>query len=195
MGTKKENTKRKLLETTIKLLEEYENPKDITVRRIADTAGIGVGLVNYHFISRDKLINEAISQKMRLLASDMEYPLKETTDPISYLKQMLIIMSDLAVKNSKLNKVSAEYELLNGDFSICLTLLPILGRIYDNKKSESEIRLIAFQIIVATQNIYIRQEAFYLYSGINIGHKEERDALLIELVDNIIKSNITPHKE
>ncbi len=190
MGTKKEDTKKKILESTIQLLEKFENPEDITIRRIAETAGIGVGLINYHFGSRDKLINEAISQKISLLAGDMADPLMEITDSILYLKQMLIIMSDLAVKNSKLNKISVKYELLNGDFRICLTLLPILRKIFGDKKSESEIRLIAFQIIVTTQTIYIRQETFYLYSGINIDHKKERDAMLINLVDNIIRNSM-----
>lgn len=187
MSTKKEITKNRIIKSTIQLLEEFENPADITIRRIAETTGIGVGLINYHFGSRDRLINEAISQKISLLADNMTDSLAEITDPILYLKQMLIIMSDLAVKNSKLNKISVEFELLNGDFRICLTLLPILRKIFGDKKTENEIRLIAFQIIVTTQTIYIRQEAFYLYSGINIDHKADRDAMLIEMVDNLIK--------
>lgn len=190
MGTKKENTKKKIIDSTLKLLEDFDNPEDITIRKIAETAEIGVGLINYHFGSRDKLINEAISQKLNLLAGNMAEPLTGITDPILYLKQMLIVMSDLAVKNSKLSKISVEYELLNGDFKVCLTLLPILRRIFDNKKTESEIRLIAFQIIVTTQTIYIRHKSFYLYSGINAEQKKERDAMLISLVDSIIKNSM-----
>jgi hypothetical protein len=116
----------------------------------------------------------------------MEHP-EFTGDPVGYLKEMLIMMSDIAIKNSKLNKISVEYELLKGDLKICLTLLPILRKIFEGKKSEAEIRFIAYQIIVTTQSIYIRQDAFYLYSSVNIENKAERDELLKELVDNLIK--------
>lgn len=187
MSTKKEAAKRKLLEATASLLETTVNPDDITVRQIAETAGVGVGLINYYFESRDQLIHEAVSMKMDSLASFVDNQEEYTNDPIQYLKNLLISMSDIGMKDSKLNKISAEYELLNGDFSACLYLLPVLRKIYNGKKSETDLRLLAYQLIIVFQSIYIRQQAFHMYSGINIENKSERDLLISLIVDNLLK--------
>jgi AcrR family transcriptional regulator len=187
LTSKKEETKKKILEVTGALLDLVENPDEITIRRIAERAGIGVGLINYHFTSREKLMNEAISAKIESLAGVLENINEYKDDPLNYLKEMLINMSDSAMKNRRLNRISAEYDLLKGDFKICLYLLPILRKIFMHRRSETELRLIAFQIIVTTQSIYLRQDAFHMLTGINIEIKGERDSLINSIVDNLIK--------
>lgn len=187
MGSKKDATKKKILEVTCELLESVATPDDITVREIADKADVGIGLINYHFGSRDNLVREAVSLKIESIASIMEKLDGDLSNPVQYLKQMLITMSDIGMKDLGMNKFSAEYELTKGDFSICLYLLPILREIFKGKKSEIELRLIAFQIIVATQSIYLRQEAFHMLTGIDIKNKAERDCLIEMIIDNLIK--------
>jgi AcrR family transcriptional regulator len=166
-------------------LETTENPKEITIRKIAEIAGVGVGLINYHFSSRDQLVSEAISLKINLLAVDMEMA-EDETDAVMHLKNTLVKISDLVMRDIRLSKIPVEYDLLHGDFHICLTLLPILRQIFLGKKTEEEMRMIAFELIVITQMIYIRQEAFHLYSGVNVERKKERDQLLNNLVDRLI---------
>lgn len=186
MSTKKDATRKKLLEATVHLLDSTDMPEDITVRRIAEAAGVGVGLINYYFESKDQLIHEAVSMKMTSLASFMGNQDEFPNDPIQYLKDLLISMSDIGMKDSKLYRVSAEYELLNGNFSACLQLLPTLRKIYKGNKSETDLRLLAYQIIVTFQSVYIRQQDFHMYSGINIENKGERDSLINFIVDNLI---------
>ncbi|PKM73170.1 MAG: hypothetical protein CVU91_06280 [Firmicutes bacterium HGW-Firmicutes-16] len=187
MGSRKDATKKKILEVTAALLESAENPENITVREIADAAGVGIGLINYHFGSRDRLIKEALSTKIASIASIMEKLDGDLSDPVRYLKEMLVIMSDVSMKDRRMNRFSAEYELTKGDLSICLYLLPILREIYKDRKSETELRLIAFQIIATTQSIYLRQDAFHMLTGIDIENKTERDHLINMIVDDLIK--------
>ena len=187
MGSKKEETKKKIMEVTIALLDSVENPDDITVRKIAESAGIGVGLINYYYESRDNLIKEAVSMKMESMAEIMEKLSGDLSNPIKYLKEMLMTMSDTAMKNNRLNKFSIEYDLLKGNFRICLYLLPVLRKIYNDSKPETDLRLIAFQIIVAMQSIYLRQEAFHMLTGIDIEIKKERDKLIDSIVENLIR--------
>lgn len=187
MGSKKEETKKKIMEVTIDLLDSMENPDDITVRKIAESAGIGIGLINYHYESRDNLIKEAVSMKMESMAEIMEKLDGDLSNPIKYLKEMLMTMSDTAMKNSRLNKFSVEYDLLKGNFRVCLYLIPVLRKIYNDSKSETDLRLIAFQIIVAVQSVYLRQEAFHILTGIDIDIKRERDNLINSIVNNLIR--------
>lgn len=187
MSSKKEETKKKIMEVTMNLVDSVENPDDITVRKIAESAGVGVGLINYYYGSRDNLIKEAASMKMESMAEIMEKLDGDLSNPVKYLKEMLMMMSDTAMKNSRFSKFSVEYDLLKGNFRICLYLLPVLRKIFDESKSETDLRLIAFQIIVAMQSVYVRQEAFHMLTGIDIEIKKERDTLIDSIVDNLIR--------
>jgi TetR/AcrR family transcriptional regulator, regulator of cefoperazone and chloramphenicol sensitivity len=187
MGSKKEETKKKIMEATIALLDSSENPDDITVRKIAEAAGIGVGLINYYYESRDNLIKEAVSMKMESVADIMEKLTGDLSNPKEYLKEMLMTLSDTAMKNCRFNKFSIEYDLLKGDFRICLYLLPVLRKIYKDKKTETDLRLIAFQIIITLQSVYLRQDAFHMLTGIDIEIKKERDKLMDDIIENLVK--------
>jgi AcrR family transcriptional regulator len=53
------STRQKILETTVKLL--YAGlPADLTTRKIASAAQVNIAAINYHFRSKDELIDEAV---------------------------------------------------------------------------------------------------------------------------------------
>ena len=59
----KKNVKERIIEVTTGLIEQYNgDTKRITARMIAEQAGIGLGLINYHFGSKDKLITECVQR-------------------------------------------------------------------------------------------------------------------------------------
>jgi len=59
---KTSSVKEKIVKVTIELLEECEAVEQVTVRDIAKKAGIGVGLINYHFQTKDNLINQCVQR-------------------------------------------------------------------------------------------------------------------------------------
>ena len=55
------DNKEAIIQATIKLIEEKgEHLEEVTVREICKRAGVGLGLVNYHFGNKDKLIEQCI---------------------------------------------------------------------------------------------------------------------------------------
>lgn len=59
MSPEDTTTRDKVLKTTVRLLVKSEPPK-LTIRQIAAEAGVNVAAVNYHFRSKENLIDEAI---------------------------------------------------------------------------------------------------------------------------------------
>jgi len=59
MNSAEETTRDKVLKTTVRLLAKSE-PSLLTIRQIAAEAGVNVAAVNYHFQSKENLIDEAI---------------------------------------------------------------------------------------------------------------------------------------
>ena len=51
----------RIIKAAIELLDEHSDPARITVRQIAERAGVGTGLINYHFQTKDNLLQEAVS--------------------------------------------------------------------------------------------------------------------------------------
>ena len=63
--------KDRIFQAAVDLLNEETNPDDITVRRIAERAGVGIGAVNYHFQSKDNLLNQAVGALMQAEAQPL----------------------------------------------------------------------------------------------------------------------------
>lgn len=60
---KKNSTKERIVKSTIKLMQASKgNPRTITIRDIAQKAKVGVGLINYHFQSKDKLLDVCVQR-------------------------------------------------------------------------------------------------------------------------------------
>ena len=60
---KNANVKNRIIEVTTELIEKHNgNIKDITARMIATKADVGLGLINYHFGSKEKLITECVQR-------------------------------------------------------------------------------------------------------------------------------------
>ena len=58
---KSEETKKKILDTTIALIENLDGDvSKVTIRKIAERAGIGTGLINHYFGTKDNLIEACV---------------------------------------------------------------------------------------------------------------------------------------
>lgn len=187
MNYKDINAKNKIIEVTMEILSEADDPEKITIRQIAERAGVGVGLINYHFDSKDNLLYKAVANTMEQMAKKLQHPKdNETKSPIEKLKIMLKELVDLAMHYSKLSLILVSHEMQQGNMSAPLYLLPILKEIYGETKNEIEIRIIALEIIATLQISYMGSHGFKVYSGIDIQDEIQRDKLIDILIENTI---------
>ena len=56
-------TKEAIIDEAIAVLEEKgDDPQKLTIRELAGRLGIGVGLINYHFGSKEVLVNRCVKK-------------------------------------------------------------------------------------------------------------------------------------
>jgi AcrR family transcriptional regulator len=170
-------TKEKILRTAQAMLQEGLSAEDITVRQIAARAGIGIGTINYHYQSKDKLLSDAVSGLMTVLANELEYD-NGISDPFQKLKQFLMTIGEMSLKYYEISRIHVTYELEQGDFSICYYIVPLLKEIFKSTRNETEIKLVAIELITSMQSIFLKKEAFFRYTGINLQDPGQREEAL-----------------
>lgn len=191
-----ENTKQKLIDATIELLKELGDINEISIRKIVKRAGIkGVGLINYHFGTKENLINEAVRADTNAIINlwDPIYK-KMTQEPIEKLRIMLKGTGDLVDSNPMFGKVSIVHDFMNPaeDDNAMRSLekyMMIFREIYQNTKTEQEIRIIAHTIISSSQVAFLRADIMKKFTGLDFYNKKQRDTFLDIIIDSLIKRN------
>lgn len=95
------STKDKILYTTLKILKK-EGIENITTRKVAKEAKVNIALINYHFGSKDNLINEAIKIIMLELQKLLDTLDKKEIEPKKRLKLFLSEYVEIAGENSSI---------------------------------------------------------------------------------------------
>jgi len=188
MDNEQLETKERLMQAAIQLLSEEQDSRKITARRLTERAGVSLGSINYHFQSKDKLLYEAVGRMTYEVAESWLKPVQGFEgDPGGALKMLLKETSRMMARYARLAKITVSSILKEGNFEVPLIIVPLLRNIYTGEKSEQELRLIAFQLVIPMQVALLHDRAFHLYSGYNLYDDRQRDQWIELQVKNLIK--------
>lgn len=191
MKQHKQDAKEQIINSTIELIREYGDTSKITIRDICDKSNVGVGLVNYHFQSKENLINVCVQRIIGNIINGFdELQRSINLNPIEKLKLLLRINLKFLIDNPGISKVSIVSDLTNGysnDNSIQTrnAYLDLLKEIYGNSKEESELNII-LQILVSTlQVVFLRKDVLIVTDNINLNDESQRDRYINSIVERI----------
>lgn len=176
----------RILAATSALLAEAAQPERITVRQIAERAEVGIGAINYHFGSKDALLNEAVAALMAEEAGRWLSPSPETADAETRLRSLLQRTSQVAMRFEALARISASYALLHGDYGVERMVLPLLRELLGGRMSEIELRLTAIQLIATLQVLLLRADDAAAFTGMDVRDEEQMTRAIDRLIDNVI---------
>lgn len=170
------------------ILDEVDDIEKITVRQIAERAGVGTGLINYHFKSKDNLLSITIGDVMSETIADFTHShTHKCLDPITRLKALMKELYVLAGENKKLIRFLLTREIMDGNMQTPLTLVPLLKEIFGSTKDDMQLRIVSLQILYPIQVTALNVTAFHLYSGIDLNKGEQRNNFIDMLIDNLTK--------
>lgn len=188
-----------IIRTVVELLAEGKDVEKITVRQVAKLAGVSVGLINYHFSSKNELLGIAVAAHMATMADEFPGPeglgasggdvqgaSNQITSPVDQLKTMLKKLYGFGAQHEKAIKFTITQNLLDGDFNAPLHIMPGLKAIFGSRKDEMQLRIIALQILLPIQVASLNPEKFRLYSGTDLHDEGQRNAYIDTLVDNVL---------
>ncbi|MBN2134187.1 MAG: TetR/AcrR family transcriptional regulator [Acidobacteria bacterium] len=182
-----DESRAKLMDAALSILKDRVDPAKVTTRMIAAKAGVGIGLINYHFGSKDNLLNEAVSRDMAIIANGITSNNQNLDNPREGLIDLLKQTSKTAADNPELTKIPIYHELIKGRPNTADYLLPYLKKIFGTSKTETELKALAYVLISALQIIFLRSDIFKEYTGIDILDDAQRNVAIEMLVNNIIR--------
>ena len=168
-------TKDKLIDATFALMEEADDPLNVTSRQIAERAGTKPSMINYCFGSRENLIYQTFQKQYldflkeepiaELIASDIS--------PKELLKKLHFIVAKCLVENPKFTKAISPFVLFERDLSKESFSFPYVKKHYAGKKTDKECRLIAYEMSSMMQLIICRKDDIKRDFGIDLNKDKE----------------------
>lgn len=184
---KTKNIKEHIMDVTTQLIQESDGDiNQITIRRIAERAQVGLGLINYHFGSKDKLILECIQRIINNVVhcftpeekvygeNDDKYRLanwaKQVYDFLfeNRVISMMSILGDMQDYRAACNSVNTQ-----------IGLALALDNFTDNKQK----RMLVFTLTSIMQVAFLSGEYSKEIIGYDLYKKEERDLFIDTVVE------------
>lgn len=186
---KSENIKEKIINATIELLQKSDgNIENITIRNIAEIVGIGTGLINYHFGSKDKLIEVCVQRIIGNVITVFRPKIDEESDKICRLKEAAKQVIDFLMANPEISKVS-----IVGDMAMPMimdnTMKAVMGFMGTLNTEEKEMKSITYCFTLVLQGLFLRKDIAKSILSFDFNNKMERDAFIDFIIDRMYGGN------
>ncbi len=185
------NVKNHIIEVTTELIEQYNgNIKDITARMIATKANVGLGLINYHFGSKEKLITECVQRIIGKVVKEFRTIKQYETDK-ERLTACATYVFNFLFEHSAISRVS-----ILGDFQNytenCNSVLTQRGFSLSlmNGISNEDKSIFVFILTAAMQVAFLGNETVKQLLGYDFTTVEDRAAYIGKLVDFLFEGTV-----
>jgi AcrR family transcriptional regulator len=115
--SQKETAKQRLVNVTRELICKGKKPSEITVAEITETAGVGNGMVNYHFQSKDNLVKTAVREVITSSKEKLPEKLKKYKEHSAKERMIFILneVSDFLAENPEISRIAILDNLAEND--------------------------------------------------------------------------------
>lgn len=178
-----------IIQATVGLIRECGDISRITMREIAARANVGTGLINYHFQTKENLINICVQRIIGRIIGEFD-PLYKSLQmgPIEKLKYLVRQNADFLVNNPGLSRISILSDMYNGSATdnteqTTEAYLPVMREVMGEAVSEMDLFIRFHMIISAMQSAFLRSHVLKEKLGIDLKDKAQRDVFADRVVD------------
>jgi len=190
---KNTNVKDKIMDATIKLIEECVSIENVTIRDIAAKAGVGVGLINYHFQTKENLINQCVQKIIGNIINKFDAVYQSLTlEPLEKLRFLAKLTCTFLVKNQGISRASILSDLIAANCSdntsqTIQAYLPVMREICGEAKSNEEIYLSTHILITTLQSAFLRKDVFMQNMKVDFYNIKQRERYIDMVIEIILK--------
>lgn len=179
--------KSELIEQTIQLVDQAGGDIErVTVREIAAAAGVGVGLINYHFGSKEALLHCCAQRVVQKQTEKLEQTAREMPAGPAWdrLEGMVRRYCDLLTERPGLVRMSLLDDLRRGDFaddSIDDTMslfLPVVAAAMGDDAREDDSRMVTHLLVHGLQAGFLRSASVRERIGADFYDPGQRESFI-----------------
>lgn len=183
-----------IIQATIDLINENgENVNNITVREICKKANVGLGLVNYHFGNKDKLIELCVERIINGIVDNFRSIGEKTEgftpfEKLDYLGNMTLTF---LFEHAAVSKISilADMSMPKEDDNThrtYLAYLPLVSACRPDWNKETLERK-TFYLITVMQQSFLRHKMILQFYGMDLKNPQERKEFHSKILHDILE--------
>lgn len=187
------DNKEAIIQATIEMINEKgDRLNEITVRDICKRSGVGLGLVNYHFGNKEKLIEVCVERIINGIVEQFQNMREETHrftpfEKLEYLGNMTLnyLFEHEAVSRASIltdMQMPKEKDNTNRTYAAYLPLISACRPDW----SEETVQRKAFCLITVMQQIFLRHKAVSGILGVDLDSEQDRKELHIQILHDIL---------
>ena len=180
--------KEKIINTTMDLITKCKgNINEITIRNISEKANVSVGLINYHFQTKENLINICVQKIIENVITKFKPTMDKSLKPIEKLKATVKSVADFLMANPSVSRISilGDYNKPQVDDNTMKTVKGF-SFVYDNHNiSDKNKKMLAFGLTSILQAMFLRKDINKELFGFDFYNKEERDIWIDFIVEHL----------
>lgn len=192
----------KIIQAATALMEKNGgNPEKVTVREISRDAGVGIGLINYYFGSKEQLIEVCVERIIHNMVEKFG-KIQETCrelSPFARLEYCGDITMEFLFSHSALSRISVltdmtspkESDNTHRTFSAFLPLVAACKPEWD----ESRVKRKTLILITTMQQTFLRHEVISQMLGIDLHNREVRKAYHRQILMDILEEEHENHSD
>ncbi len=184
---KDKNPREKLIEAAISLLNEERDISHISIRKIAARAGVGIGLINYHFQNKENLIHVAVEVFISRVIDQWDdvVPRIPGASLQDQTAAMLKATAGFLARYPGLSRISILYDL-NAEKPGDNTLKTLEGLLATTGNSPAH-RMAALHALSRLQWFFIRHEAVRALTGFDFFDESSRNVFVDKIVHDMFR--------
>lgn len=173
--------------------EKSEQLSAITVREICKRANVGLGLVNYHFGNKDRLMEICVERIVNGIIDNFQSIL-ENTEALPAFERLACLGNmtfTFLFAHEAVSRISilSDMRMPKADDNThrtYLAYLPLLSACRPDWNEET-LRRRTFYLITVMQQSFLRHQAIKQLSGIDLTVPEEREAFHLTVLHDILE--------
>ncbi len=182
-----------IIQAATELIKERgENIDSITVREICKRAKVGIGLVNYYFENKDKLIDLCVEKIINGIVEQFAVIREQTKDctPYEKLERLGNMTLSFLFDHYAVAKVSIMTDMRtpkenDNTHRTYLAYLPLVSACRPEWDSD-RVKRATYCLITTMQQAFLRHEIVRLTQGVDLTNAEERKAYHSQMLKDIL---------
>jgi AcrR family transcriptional regulator len=187
---KVQDAKEKIMEAAIELIETCSGDiESITTRAIAERAHVGTGLINYHFQTKEKLVELCVQRIIGNVISEFKPESAQVLKGADQLAEVAKRVADFLAENPAVSQISilGDYKSPGMFDNTVKTMKGFNTSLSGNDIPDPERTILLFTLVSVLQAFFLRRGTSAELLGFDFTQKGQRDSFIDLLVHQLFR--------